>query len=164
MLRRYVGTSGSVVTQTVWDTVSWSMEDDETTAGIDEPSLIREVGRGGVRELKSFLFRHGWRHVVRIRERIVRMRLCREGVLWRIAVMCEHEILVELPESWGDWLAHRRQVCRLGHVQFHGEGFERRRIKWLVWNVKAPLLLGEFHSRPVGRRVQGHLGLRCLRG
>lgn len=49
----------SVVTQTVWDTASWSMEDDKTTGGVDWPSLLRrEVGRSGVRELKLFLFRH----------------------------------------------------------------------------------------------------------
>jgi hypothetical protein len=44
----------------VWDTASWSMEDDETTGGVDWLSLLREVGRSGVRELKGFLFRHGW--------------------------------------------------------------------------------------------------------
>jgi hypothetical protein len=34
------------------------------TAVVDMPLLLGEVGRSGVRELKSFLFRHGRRHVL----------------------------------------------------------------------------------------------------
>ncbi len=83
------------------------------------PLFIGEVGSCRVGELKCLLLREwGSRHhppgVLRMRvwERVLRVALSTKGVLWRFGLVLrrlvsEHEVGVELAESWSYRLAQR---------------------------------------------------------